>query len=259
MTDQDVREIHLSRKELVFLFMASVVLAVVVFLLGVSVGRGVHSPATVAADAVAPSDTTGVVEPGGAKPPTTYTGRLGGSPTEAPPPVAAVPPPVVEPPAPEGTKTKAAAETAGKPAVGGTPAASAAKPAGAESTGAAAAAKPADTKPPATPPKPAAATSTSAKPEATPPAGRAAAAAKPAAPATGTWVVQVIALKTKERADAIVAQLRSKNYSAFVIESRLFNVRVGPFTDRADAEAARTRLAKDGYSDSQIVHIGQGG
>ena len=42
MTDQGFREIQLSGKQLVFLFMASVVLAVVVFLLGVSVGRGVR-------------------------------------------------------------------------------------------------------------------------------------------------------------------------------------------------------------------------
>ena len=42
MADSGIREIQLSGKQLVFLFMASVVLIVSVFLLGVSVGRGVH-------------------------------------------------------------------------------------------------------------------------------------------------------------------------------------------------------------------------
>ena len=40
MSDQGFREIQLSGKQLVFLFMATVVVAVTVFLLGVSVGRG---------------------------------------------------------------------------------------------------------------------------------------------------------------------------------------------------------------------------
>ena len=43
MSDQGVREIQLSGKQLVFLFMASVVVAVGIFLLGVSVGRGVRT------------------------------------------------------------------------------------------------------------------------------------------------------------------------------------------------------------------------
>ena len=42
MSDQQVREIHLGGKALVFLFMISVVLAVSIFLLGISVGRGVR-------------------------------------------------------------------------------------------------------------------------------------------------------------------------------------------------------------------------
>jgi DedD protein len=45
MADPTYREIQLSGKQLVFLFMASVVLAVSVFLLGVSVGRGVRGTA----------------------------------------------------------------------------------------------------------------------------------------------------------------------------------------------------------------------
>jgi hypothetical protein len=41
MADQEYREIQLSGKQIVFLFMSLVVVAVVIFLLGVSVGRGV--------------------------------------------------------------------------------------------------------------------------------------------------------------------------------------------------------------------------
>jgi cell division protein FtsN len=43
MSEHGYREIQLTGKQLVFLFMASVVLAVAIFLLGVSVGRGVRA------------------------------------------------------------------------------------------------------------------------------------------------------------------------------------------------------------------------
>jgi len=42
MADDESRGVHLSDKQLVFVFMAATVLAVVVFLFGVLVGRGVH-------------------------------------------------------------------------------------------------------------------------------------------------------------------------------------------------------------------------
>ena len=63
MTEQGVREIQLSGKQLVFLFMAAVVFAVVVFLLGVSVGRGVREATGVSASA--PGDTTVTPAPQG--------------------------------------------------------------------------------------------------------------------------------------------------------------------------------------------------
>src|SRR5579863_9544207 len=44
MSDPAVREVQLGRKHLVFLFMASVVVAVGIFLLGISVGRGLRTP-----------------------------------------------------------------------------------------------------------------------------------------------------------------------------------------------------------------------
>ena len=50
MADEGLHEIQLNGKQLVFLFMASTVVAVVIFLCGVMVGRGVRTQRT--ADAV---------------------------------------------------------------------------------------------------------------------------------------------------------------------------------------------------------------
>ena len=69
MPDQNVREIQLGGKQLVFLFMASVVLAVAIFLLGISVGRGVGAPA---ADPSADATPTGAPAPA-EMPPATKT------------------------------------------------------------------------------------------------------------------------------------------------------------------------------------------
>ena len=43
MADEGLHEIQLNGKQLVFLFMASTVVAVVIFLCGVMVGRGVRA------------------------------------------------------------------------------------------------------------------------------------------------------------------------------------------------------------------------
>src|SRR6185295_9450016 len=69
MNDQSFHEIQLSGKQLVFLFMSAVVLAVVIFLLGVSVGRGVRGSVANAstADVGAPTDTTASATPAGTK------------------------------------------------------------------------------------------------------------------------------------------------------------------------------------------------
>lgn len=52
MSDEGFHEIQLNGKQLVFLFMASVVVAVAIFLLGVSVGRGVRGTTAAATEAV---------------------------------------------------------------------------------------------------------------------------------------------------------------------------------------------------------------
>lgn len=68
MSEQQFREIQLSGKQLVFVFMTSVVLAVAVFLLGVSVGRGV---APREGEAIGLVDQVAGVEPPGELPPPT--------------------------------------------------------------------------------------------------------------------------------------------------------------------------------------------
>ena len=69
MSDEGVHEIQLNGKQLVFMFMAVTVVAVVIFLCGVMVGRGVRAPrATELADAAieTPLDPTASVGAGSA-------------------------------------------------------------------------------------------------------------------------------------------------------------------------------------------------
>ena len=65
MSDEGVHEIQLNGKQLVFMFMAVTVVAVVIFLCGVMVGRGVRAPrAAEQADVVieSPADPTAAVQ-----------------------------------------------------------------------------------------------------------------------------------------------------------------------------------------------------
>ena len=73
MADEGQREIQLNGKQLVFLFMASTVVAVVIFLCGVMVGRGVRAQrASELADASAYTETDPTAVPQSAPlPPTT--------------------------------------------------------------------------------------------------------------------------------------------------------------------------------------------
>src|SRR5262249_51077153 len=69
MADQSFQEIQLSGKQLFFFFMCAVVLAAVIFLLGVSVGRDFRSGPIESVQAKAEPD-----NPVGAVPPPTQTG-----------------------------------------------------------------------------------------------------------------------------------------------------------------------------------------
>jgi cell division septation protein DedD len=73
-----------------------------------------------------------------------------------------------------------------------------------------------------------------------------------AAPATNGYYVQVAAVTKQEDAQALVDNLKKKQYPAIANNSspvdRLYHVQVGPFADLRDAEAMRARLVSDGYN-----------
>ena len=117
--------------------------------------------------------------------------------------------------------------------------------------------KPEDTlkgaKPPAEASAPAAKPTASARP--TPaPSAKATAAPKPTPkptaaatkPAAGTFTIQVGAFKDRDTADGVVARLKKKGFAAFVVapdgSDALFNVRVGSYAARADAERVQAKL-----------------
>jgi DedD protein len=203
MSDQGVREIQLSGKQLVFLFMAAVVFTVVVFLLGVSVGRGVRE--STGGAVMASTGTTKATElppptkpaPGDLTYDTALQAPKGG---ESGKPSAATPPPA-PPPAPPATETKQAPAPESKSApqqvakpVTDTPA------------------------PPAPPP---------------PPAG------------TVYWV-QVGLFKDRSNAEKLQRELKTEGFAATIqpVTGGSVRVRVGPYTDKSQADATARKLAR---------------
>jgi cell division septation protein DedD len=227
--DEGFHEIQLNGKQLVFLFMAVTVVSVVIFLLGVLVGRGVRvegpageplvaqqEPAQTIPEPPPASATTSSGAPATASEDLSYPNRLASAePTRE----------QLSPSAP----AAAAAVTA-------PPAASAPAPA------------------PATPPSTPAAGST---PPAAAPAPPPATAAKPAeaAPATPEpsgpgLTIQVAALAERAEADVIAKRLVGKGYPAYVMSPvagapPVFRVRVGKYKTAGDAEAVAARLQKE--------------
>jgi septal ring-binding cell division protein DamX len=230
MSDEAVHEIHLNGKQLVFMFMATTVVAVVIFLSGVMVGRGVpprtaagersSSVAGAAIDPTAPA--TGVLGNGGESPAParaatgtsgvpvttqetlTYAERL-----EAPtPPRERLNEVAPEPPA----ARAAAGATAPKPM----------------------------------PPAPA--RSAAPDPLAPPPA-----AAEP--PGAG-WAVQVMAVPASQRSDAeaLARRLTAKGYPSYVVpRGNRFAVRVGKYPNQREAEAISARLKKEEQFDPWVT------
>ena len=216
--DEGFHEIQLNGKQLVFLFMAGTVVAVVIFLLGVFVGRGVRSqvgdtdPLAVAAQGAdkAP-DIPPVAASGGSEAPTTtneiltYADQLAG---------------------------KAPRETLGE------------KPRSAPAAAAAA--------PPAAAPNAATSAPAPSSPAASAPAPKAAPAAPSVAtePAGDGFAIQVAALAKREEAEIIVRRLGQKGYSAYLMAPAAgaaseYRVRVGKFKERREAESVSTRLQKE--------------
>jgi cell division septation protein DedD len=60
--------------------------------------------------------------------------------------------------------------------------------------------------------------------------------------------VQVNAFRSKANADREVAQLKGKGYAAFAVSSTpgpLYHVRVGPFSQRGEADRTAARLQRE--------------
>ena len=268
--DEGFHEIQLSGKQLVFLFMATTVVSVVIFLCGVLVGRGVRAERTVAqVAALNEAPTPDILPSEPAASPSAI--QAGADPrTAAPPaPVDEKSTTVSEDIRPDSAKAAEAREAAGKPAAA-IPAPSAAKPEKTSSKPAGkseksakaekAADKPAAEKSTDKPveksvekpaPKPIAepiAAASSASKEPTPPASPSPSSAA-ATPGDG-YAVQVAAVNAKNDADAIAKRFSSKGYSAYVEvppngTGTVFRVRIGTFKTKREAETIAAKLQKE--------------
>lgn len=208
MPQEEFHEIQLNGKQLVFLFMAGTVAAVVIFLSGLMVGRNIRAPRLEAAvNAGTPV----------ADDPTRPAGQ------EEPPPVAAG----TEPRQPASINENLSyAEKLEDPT-----------PADEDFA-------PADERRSARTDKPAPAavkTPEPVAPAATP------AATQFNEPAGNGWTVQVQAVKTRTEAEAIARRLNAKGYRAFVTmrAEGLYGIRVGKYPNKRDAEAMKVRLEKN--------------
>ena len=222
--DEAFREIQLSGKHLVFLFMAGTVMAVVIFLSGVMVGRGVRAvrggeslgtdaanlapnglDANVAAAPPPPASSATTGQPVTAGEDLSYAERL-----NAPGPAAeqlqkAEPP---EPADEEIRSTPADVAAKAEPAVKAPPAPKTAEPA------------------------------------------QAAAASSSSEPAGTGFAIQVAALRERAEAERIVKRLAGKGYSAYVLAPAkgtptVYRVRVGKFKERREADTVAARLQKE--------------
>lgn len=222
--DDAFREIQLNGKQLVFMGMAVVVIAVAIFLMGVQVGRGVRGERGLAegADVVAAATTT-----------------------EAEPPL---PPPSVSQnsttaPVTAGEKLSYAERLTGN-------------------TDAESLKKDPEPAPPAEAPTPKSETlaaGPAAPPESAPvpqkaaPVPAALAAAAPALtddPGGNGYAIQVAALRERSEADTIVRRLAGKGYPAYVLAPAkgapsVYRVRVGKFKERREADTVAARLQKE--------------
>lgn len=231
-SDEGFREIQLNGKQLVFLFMAVTVVSVVIFLCGVLVGRGVQARPAVAAEATtAPEEdaTADVATPAPTEPlePTKADGLGYPERLEANGPVAENLVTRPEAARPQGPTTVAPATPA--------PAAAAAASAAADKT----------------PPRPAPTEQAkSAQPAAVRGTPGDKAAPLPPEPKGDGMAIQVAALRGRAEADAVVARLKGKGYSAYIVpalpgQPAGFRVRVGKFKTRAEAEKVAAKLEQE--------------
>ena len=231
MTDE-VREFHLDGKQLAFLVISAIGLAVVVFLCGVMVGRGVRQTQVNEVADAAPSI---LVDPSRdpASPnfdrPITADGtvRTSGDLTDPARVAPERPPDIVREPSAAGPKGPALQNLS--PAVTSKPEAPIAQPV---------------TPPSVTPP-------IASREAAAPPA---AAKATPGLPRKG-YAVQVKAVTSAAEAERLVKTLKSKGYPSYSMpRGKLFGVRVGSYPTKDAAETVMARLKKDeGYKELWLI------
>ena len=223
--DDAFHEIQLSGKQLVFLFMATTVVSVFIFLCGVLVGRGVRAEDIGVDSTVATSGTPVPASEGQ--------------------PVSSPPAAVAEPPAADSALTYADRLQRDKPA--------------SEDLKARAAA-PKETPRPAEEQRPTLETPRSEPPPVAPPAATAPpAAATTGAARPGAWAVQVVSLRDRAQATKIVQRLSGKGYPAFLIApaagapAQVYKVQVGRYDDRQEAQRVSERLKKEEQFDPWII------
>jgi cell division septation protein DedD len=73
------------------------------------------------------------------------------------------------------------------------------------------------------------------------------------------WVVQLVALKDRGAASAVVQKLTAKGYPAFVVSPApgapsIYRVQVGRYNDRREAEQIARRLEKEEQFKPWISH-----
>ena len=220
MSDEGLHEIQLNGKQLVFLFMTATVVAVVIFLCGVMVGRGVPAQRG-----------TPVLAVDGSDPTTSDEARIAASATDA----------------------------AATPTAASSPSASASSKLGLTYPNRLEEPDPVPEDVPAGLPahEPFATTAVAKVPA--PPAPKVAAKAAPAAarePAVETaasgpgFVVQVAAVRQKAEADAIRGRLARKGYPAFVATAGTpgaptYRVRVGKYPSKREADTIASKLERE--------------
>jgi len=79
----------------------------------------------------------------------------------------------------------------------------------------------------------------------------------PAAPTSGTFVVQLGSFGSKQNAERLVRDMTARGFATFIAPittngRELYRVRVGPTRDRASAEALATQLKRMGQSGSIV-------
>jgi cell division septation protein DedD len=215
--DDAFHEIHLGRKELFALFMATVVVSVVIFLIGVFVGRNVRSQQAATAEHV--SDSSPALTPAPVR-----------QPSPAPAAAEALSEPA-EPPSPPAETD----ELSYKRRLEGQ--------SSSESLQSSASAQRAPRQAAVQAPTPA-----QTRAAAAPPASQAAAATV-GTPQPGSWVIQIHVLRDRAAANAIVRRLVSKNYPAFLVAAgpptNSYKVQVGRYKSREDAQPVIERLKKE--------------